>query len=307
MASLTAFKKANAWMNVHATDLRQGPSNFHVHYWGFMPKHYSNSVHRHSFFEICYVLEGNGAYSDSGNDYPLRAGSAICSRPGAWHQIRSEDGMALLFVAFDIDEETTRADYAKAFRRLAQDGVPCLDSVCLTPAAKLWEVLLAMCEQEPLRYPAEVLQNVSHSLLSSFLPLFMPDATEVPVESAFADIRRRPGSELFQRARLYIEDNLEAGLTLENIAQHLHVSPRHLSRLVMEECGQTLIHYVQERRIRRAQQLLLSTNAAIKEIAEQCGFESVHYFTRVFSRKLGVPPARFRRSGFAEGRSDSVR
>lgn len=307
MPLLSAFKKANALLNVHATSLHAGPAGFRVHYWGFMPKHYNNSVHRHSFFEMCYVLEGEGEYTDDGQDYILRAGSAICSRPGVWHQIRSAAGMALLFVAFDIEEGATQDDYVQAFRRLAEDAVPCLADASSAPAAKLWETLLALSEGGQLLYPPDMLRATAHALLSSMLPLFIPDASGLPAVPALEGEAPRPGNELFRRARLYLEDNLNAPLTLDIVAQHLHISPRHLSRLFMQESGQTFVHYVQERRIRLAKDLLLSSDAAIKDIAERCGFESVHYFTRVFTRKLGVSPARFRRSGFAEGRSGPMR
>ena len=302
MMNHSVFKKANTALNVHATMLRNGPIAFRVHYWGFMPQHYNNTVHRHSFLEVCYVLSGEGEYTDDGQEYPLTPGTAFCSRPGIWHQIRSVQGLTLCFVAFDMDEEHTEDDYAQAFQHMAAHALPIMPDASASPMAKLWEALLGMFDAGQALYPPPVLQAASHALLYSMLPLFTPDPNRLPT-SFGAEETARPINDLFRRAQLYLEDNLSGPLSLEIVAQHLHISPRHLSRLFVQESGQTFVHYVQERRIQSAKEMLLRSNAAIKDIAERCGFESVHYFTRVFTRKLGVSPARFRRSQFAEGRS----
>ncbi|MCY9516973.1 AraC family transcriptional regulator [Paenibacillus apiarius] len=298
----SVFKKANTALNMHASILRNGPIAFRVHYWGFMPQHYNNTVHRHSFLEACYVLSGTGEYTDDGHDYPLTAGSAFCSRPGIWHQIRSDQGLALCFVAFDMDEERTEDDYAQAFQHMAAHALPIIPDASSSPMAKLWETLLGMFDVGQALYPPPVLQAASHALLYSMLPLFTPDPNRLPAAFSAED-PVRPVNDLFRRAQLYLEDNLSGPLSLDIVAQHLHISSRHLSRLFVQESGQTFVHYVQERRIQSAKDMLLRSGAAIKDIAARCGFESVHYFTRVFTRKLGVSPARFRRSQFAEGRS----
>ncbi|WP_222708492.1 hypothetical protein [Paenibacillus sp. N3.4] len=45
---------------------------------------------------------------------------------------------------------------------------------------------------------------------------------------------------------------------------------------------------------------MVNSEIAIKEIAKVTGFDSVHYFTRVFTNKIGVPPAMFRKSQFSD-------
>jgi len=120
--SYEAFRRANALLNQHISQISGNQASFKIHYWGFMPLHYSNSLHRHSFFEICYVLEGSGEYTDDGVDYPLQAGTLFCSKPGVWHQIRSEQGLALFFVAFEVDESQTSEAYTRGFRSIAHHG-----------------------------------------------------------------------------------------------------------------------------------------------------------------------------------------
>ncbi|MDG0789585.1 cupin domain-containing protein [Cohnella ginsengisoli] len=76
--------------------------DFQIYNWGLAWQHYDNPVHRHSFHEICYVLEGDGEYEDDEITYKLENGSLFASLPGHWHQIRSQTGLKLFFVAFEV-------------------------------------------------------------------------------------------------------------------------------------------------------------------------------------------------------------
>src|SRR2546428_12708956 len=98
MAVKSDYKKMSRILNETAVDLHGSELSFKVHYWGAMPEHFDNPEHRHSFFEICYILSGEGSYLESGEEYPLSQGTLLCSRPGKWHQIKSEAGIELYFV-----------------------------------------------------------------------------------------------------------------------------------------------------------------------------------------------------------------
>jgi transcriptional regulator GlxA family with amidase domain len=52
--------------------------------------------------------------------------------------------------------------------------------------------------------------------------------------------------------------------------------------------------YFMELKIMRAKELLLATDKSIKEISFELGFQSIHYFSRIFKNKTGVSPSEFR-------------
>lgn len=96
----------------------------------------------------------------------------------------------------------------------------------------------------------------------------------------------------------------EYGLTLEAMAGQLQASPVYLSRLFKQELGESFGTYLTQIRIRRAAQLLHSTELSINEVAEQSGYETQHYFSTAFKKHTGVSPLQFRK-GVLPGAGDS--
>jgi AraC family transcriptional regulator len=94
----------------------------------------------------------------------------------------------------------------------------------------------------------------------------------------------------------YVNDRLDRAISTAEIANEIGISVGHLHRAFRLTTGQTLLTFVNERRIRRAQQLLVSQNVPIGDIALQVGFLSPSHFARIFRRHAGLNPAEYRRS-----------
>ena len=75
------------------------------------------------------------------------------------------------------------------------------------------------------------------------------------------------------------------------LAEELHVSPTHLSRLFGKEVGTSFIDYLVSYRVQRAQQMILHSNLDLKSIGEQVGFHSYNYFLRAYKEKTGHTPS----------------
>ena len=91
----------------------------------------------------------------------------------------------------------------------------------------------------------------------------------------------------------YIKENLTEDLSLQSISKKMLLSPIHFHNRFKASVGQTLHDYVEERRIKAAINLLLTTELTLTQIAFQCGFSSQSYFSYVFKRKMGVSPRKY--------------
>ncbi len=97
------------------------------------------------------------------------------------------------------------------------------------------------------------------------------------------------------RVLAYIETHLGAALDGPHLARLAALAPDVLIRQFRRAVGVTPARYVAERRICRAAELLAGTELSIEHIAESCGFPNRFHFTRVFTRHMGLPPARYRK------------
>lgn len=277
----------NAILNDYAANLSGSDLSFYVHYWGGERKLYTNHVHKHSFFEICYVLDGTGTYEEGSHRLPIGPGTLFMSRPHLKHQIVSEEGLYILFVAFELIPSESSEEGVLRFQQLEKSRKFLIPQAENLPPVLMWFALLRQVSSSKRFFDDGVL-SLACALMTSFEYVF----TDQPGTAKTAGVQPS-SSTLVHRAKLYIRDNLSQELKLSTVAKYLHVSPRHLSRLFAEELGQSYSTYVRRERIRQAVNLLTTTEWSIKKIAEETGFDTVHYFTTVFKAEMGEPPGQF--------------
>jgi two-component system response regulator YesN len=87
---------------------------------------------------------------------------------------------------------------------------------------------------------------------------------------------------------------LQRPISLVDMAEVVHLNPTYFSNLFADFMGERPVEYLNRKRIERAQLLLLSTNLPLKEIAAGTGFSEANYFSRVFSKHIGMPPQKYR-------------
>ena len=99
-----------------------------------------------------------------------------------------------------------------------------------------------------------------------------------------------------QQALNYIRQNqCQADMTFQDVANAVHMSPSHLSTLLKAKTEMSYVKYLRSLRIAHASQLLTTTNLTIETIAETVGYTAVSNFYRLFQRDKGMTPAAFRR------------
>ena len=94
----------------------------------------------------------------------------------------------------------------------------------------------------------------------------------------------------------YMMRNIRKSLTVREICTDLGLSESSLKRLVRQTCGQSPLAYFTDLKIAQAEWLLLHSALNTTQIAEQLGFSSVHYFSRVFKQKTGQTPTELKKT-----------
>lgn len=94
---------------------------------------------------------------------------------------------------------------------------------------------------------------------------------------------------------LYIRKHLNEAIELEKLAEISCLSKDHFIRLFKKELGTTPLQYINQKKIEKAQLLLITEELAVKEIAFQLAFDDYSYFNRLFKKTTGVTPQEYRR------------
>lgn len=93
----------------------------------------------------------------------------------------------------------------------------------------------------------------------------------------------------------YIEEHYEQeGLSLNEAAAVINVSPNYFSAIFSQEMNMTFIEYVTKKRMEKAKKLLRQSNLHTAEIALQVGYKDAHYFSFVFKKTQGCTPREYR-------------
>jgi len=97
-------------------------------------------------------------------------------------------------------------------------------------------------------------------------------------------------SDSVEQAIAFVNEHLCEDISLEKVAKHVSLSPVYFHKLFKSATGMTLHRFVEELRIKKAMDLLVSTRMTLTEIAYECGFSSQSYFSYVFKRCVKTTP-----------------
>lgn len=99
-----------------------------------------------------------------------------------------------------------------------------------------------------------------------------------------------------RRTKSMIHEFYNTGITLDEIAAKLNITPEYLGTQFHKETGVTFSAYIKNYRITKAKELLVGTSLKLYEIAERVGYFDPKYFSKVFRDVTGQLPAEFRKS-----------
>jgi AraC family cel operon transcriptional repressor len=251
----------------------------------------SGGEHTHDFAEVFWIESGAAVHVVNGQSQEARAGDLVLMRPADRHGFRapSAEGygpsFALVNVAFRREHllHLRRRYYRRAVFPWQGDALPGHFRVAARQLRRLAELA------DGLALGPQTLLRLEHFLLE------LLEIIETAVRGT-GDAGAATESPHWLRAALAEfgqPEHLSGGV--RELARLAGRGPEHLNRVVRRCMGFTTTELVNRLRLEHAARELSMTVHPIPQIALESGFENLSYFYRLFARRYGRTPRRFRR------------
>ncbi|MFY9151192.1 MAG: AraC family transcriptional regulator [Prolixibacteraceae bacterium] len=231
-------------------------------------------------FQINYITEGSGTFETLTDAYQVVPGSMLILQPGMWHRYKPDPdtGWNEHYIGF-------KGDFcSKLFQEgFFQSGKPVLYVGFQEKLLSLFFEIIQLVKDEKTGHQ-QVCASNTILMLSIILSVIRNQ------EFAGKTIERT-----IRKACLYFRENLNTNVNIESLATELNVGYSYFRQMFRKYTGISPTQYHLSLRIQKAKDLLASTDLSFKEIANELGFESYFYFSRIFKNKTGNSPLEFRK------------
>ncbi len=249
---------------------------------------YSDNQHADAI-EVHHCIEGKYEIETDGQPpLTLLPGDGALIVPGLVHRSHCiERGVRLTARAGINGPDSaafTRALSAQANGQLLKfDGRP--------QEGTITEMFRTLLDEAPNPWRYEIAGSLIRVWLGTVLSAEL-DLSEYAPESTSAGVEAgKRGNALCERASAFIYANFQRPLSIEEIADHTGITPRHLNRLFKKYIGISAGHLLRDVRLTDAFRILSETpKPSVKEVAYRTGFSSPSYFTQCFKHQYGILP-----------------
>lgn len=259
---------------------------------------YPGFYHWHQCMELLYVHEGEGSIIVNQHTYEMRS------------------GMLFLFQPFQLHKVFANVSKEKPYKRTIAFFDPSVFSDNLAPFPlrhslfmKIWQgrstgpafdLFQEIKQIEDCFVHFDEMSKQGRGQEQEEVTMLLLQLMGI-IHKAKGDLQDREAIETDGRALRYaekimqwIETHYAEEVSLDHLAEWLHLSKFYVSRVFHEETGSHITDYLTARRIKQASRLLQSTTHSIEQVGILVGYPNVSYFIHMFKKVVGVTPLKYR-------------
>lgn len=245
--------------------------------------------HQHGSYEMVYIIKGTLTCDVESTTHHLAPGDLMLVPPNRSHRIILQpeqaacDRITLYLTQSFMDHFALLEPpngLAACFNRAASNSV-----LHLQPAQRqrVAELLSRLLEERTIGGFATQLA------LTGLLTELLVEANRISIQNASRKTSEERSATLAMDLKQYINDHYAEPLSLDGLAERFFVSKYHLLHDFNHNTGTSVYHYIIQRRLEVARQLLLEGTAP-NDVYQQCGFGDYANFYRAFRSAYGVSP-----------------
>jgi AraC-like DNA-binding protein len=235
---------------------------------------------------VARIAEGAGYWFQDGQIGEFKAGDGFVSAGNARLVIRASQLGPLKFDFFSVQPQLlngvlTVTEGCQLARASRDSTARLMVFVAAEPLGQEFTRLVTRFPRASLPARSALLQLWSQAVAGTLAP--------TPEEG--------DGQKLHTRFRQLVEQLPDAELatrSLTELAEQIHCSERHFSRLFRREFGVPLRTRQRELRLQRASELLTASDIKVASVAQQCGYRHIGLFNLMFKKQFGLSPSAWR-------------
>ena len=221
----------------------------------------SYGPHARDFYVLHYVVSGKGKYYVGGNCYEVSKGEIFIIKPNEFTTYTAdiENPWHYIWIGFD-------GDYANKINELNKYVIPFKSPIFFDLA------------------DAENFISTREEYLASKLFLIFSHIFETTTHTHYVEMVKN-----------YINTSYMRKMSVDGIAENLNVNRRYLSRIFKKKTHLTIQEYIINKRLSESIKLF-NTDLTLQEISALVGYENQFIFSKIFKKKLGISPKKYRES-----------
>lgn len=246
-------------------------------------------AHRHDYYHIVYVEQGNGEHVIDFKSYEIKAGSIFFVSPGQVHALQIDKNVKGYVISFNSDFYLLNDSLQKLL------DYPFFHTMSNDPAVYIPDNNTQMQEVLDEMYREfNIQEKGSDRILRALVEVFLIRASRLHEQS---DKEQKPKNLTYQIRKLeaLIDTHFKEYKLLNDYAEMMYISPKHLNSLCKQALNKTVTNLIHERILTESKRLLLFTNNSISEIAFELGFADKSYFMRFFKKHTSLTADTFRK------------
>ncbi len=266
-------------------------STLHITDMGFYPHaihHYRERVAPIDQYVLIYCVKGSGRYQVNGKHYEVKANQYFILPAKVPHVYASnnEDPWTIYWVHF---RGTLAAHYAEGSEKPITVSTN-LNSRIADRNNIFEDIFMTLSDGytiDNLRYTSSLLHFYLGSL--RYLPVYRKCHKREECVKA-------EDSVVTNAALQYMEENLEKPIALQDLANYTGYSVSHFSMIFRSNTGHSPLSYFNLLKVKKACELLETTDMKINQISCKVGIDDSYYFSRLFTKTVGISPKKYRES-----------
>ena len=258
----------------------------------------STDMHIHAYYEIIAVVSGEMRMDFTGHKSEILKADSVCLiPPGVYHCSGLVGDMPKkLAMRFTVSRTPDDTESAPIYETCAGILGNCREPVIFPEGRELVGLLDKMYSE--MLTPEFASDTYIHLLLGEFFISVFRQLKESDRSSRQNILRQTDVEEQdsrYLRIENFFESRLSDQVTEQDLADHLNLSKRQTSRILMDVYHRSFRKILTDNRMWRAAQMLVTTDLPIDRIADRVGYTSTSGFYTAFELKFGVSAGKYRR------------